>query len=309
MPKIANKNCDETLPTCGRCERSGRWCDRTIPLKIRAVQRSTRSHDQKDVDETEPGFAIAVGEPSVELQSEEIAQCFEHYLRVLSPWYDLNDLDNNFRRVVGKRALWNSLLFSAVIAFAAIHQSKTGRAALKTLAESYHTCCLRLLIGLDEADAAIVNGTALAATCLLRSYEILAEEEDPNRHLYGAFSLMPPLSSTIPRDPFLRAGLWNYLREDITFSLINECPLKVDVGQVDLDLGRDDDHANQITLLLASLINAESADSGGPLGELRMAIEHWRSHLPFQAYHESDGGTFPRIQMVQECHGKSTTLI
>ncbi len=119
---------------------------------------------------------VDIDEPIVELQSEEIAQCFEHYLKVLAPWYDLNDLDSTFRSVVGKRALENGLLFSAIIAFAAIHQSKTGRAALKNLAEKYHTCCLRSLIGLDEGDAAIADGTVLAATCLLRSYEILAGE-------------------------------------------------------------------------------------------------------------------------------------
>ena len=152
-------------------------------MKIRPVRTVTNEHVHKNVDGSEQSSAVAVDKPSVELQSEEIAQCFEHYLKVLAPWYDLNDLDSSFRSIVGKRALWNSLLFSAVIAFAAIHQSKTGRSALKTVAEGYHTCCLRLLIGLDEADTAIVDGTALAATCLLRSYEILSGESTQTRYL------------------------------------------------------------------------------------------------------------------------------
>jgi hypothetical protein len=115
---------------------------------------------------------------------------------------------------------------------------------------------------------------------------------------------MPSLASSVPKAPLLRAGLWNYLREDITFSLINECPLKVDVGEVNIELTRDDDHANRITLLLARLINTAFKPPRGALGELPQAIEYWYSQLPFRAYHESDGGTFPRVQMIQDCHGE-----
>jgi hypothetical protein len=165
---------DERLPTCGRCERTGRWCDRTIPLKIRVRTVSRGNGQQKAEERAEQGSPFAAEEPIAELQSQEIAQCFEHYLKVLAPWYDLNDLDNSFKSVVGKQALRSSLLLSAIVAFAAIHQSRTGRAGLKVLAESYHARCLRLLIGLEQADSAISDGTALAATCLLRSYEIMA---------------------------------------------------------------------------------------------------------------------------------------
>ncbi len=120
---------------------------------------------------------------------------------------------------------------------------------------------------------------------------------------------MPPLSSTLPKEPLLRAGLWNYLREDITFSLINECPLKVDVGRVKLELSRDDDYANQITLLLTRVINAVFVGREEFPGELKVALVDWRNHLPFQAYHESDEGVFPRIQMVHDSHGKSCQTI
>lgn len=115
---------------------------------------------------------------------------------------------------------------------------------------------------------------------------------------------MPPVSSTLPEEPLLRAGLWNYLREDITFSLINECPLKVDIGRIHVELRRDDDYANQITLILTRVINAAFVTSQEIPEELRVALQGWRSQLPFHAYHESDGGVFPRIQMVQDCHGE-----
>ena len=118
------------------------------------------------------------------LQSNDVAHCFEHYLRVLAPWYDLNDLDNSFRGLVGKLALHSSLLLSAIVAFAAIHQSKTGQAGIRLLAERYHARCLHLLIGLGAYDVVITDGTALAATCLLRSYEILAGKYANDAHCF-----------------------------------------------------------------------------------------------------------------------------
>ncbi|KIW23954.1 uncharacterized protein PV07_09700 [Cladophialophora immunda] len=287
MAKIASKNCDEKLPTCSRCERSGRWCDRTAPLKIQGQKNN--SVERFD-------------EPRVRLQNEEIAHYFAHYLKTLAPWYDLNDLRQAFKGIVGSRAQQSSLLLSAVIAFAAIHKSRTCHAVPKSLAERHHAHCLRLLIGITETSPEIKDGTALAATCLLRSYEILAEEEDPNRHLFGAFSLIPSLSCSLPDEPLLRAGLWNYLREDITFSLINRCPLKIEVGAIDIELCRDDDYANQITILLARVINAAFADGSELLVDLQSAISAWNLSVPFQPYHESHEGVLPKIQMVEDCH-------
>jgi hypothetical protein len=169
---------DEKLPTCGRCERSGRWCDRTAPLKIRAAKGAVKGDGKRSRGDVVDQDAAGVSDegPVEMLQSDEIAWCFEHYLKVLAPWYDLNDFDNSFRGVVGQMALRSRLLLSAIVAFAAIHGSKTGRVGLRPLAESYHVRCLHLLIALDESDTAITDGTALAATCLLRSYEILAGE-------------------------------------------------------------------------------------------------------------------------------------
>ncbi|OQV08298.1 Fungal specific transcription factor domain-containing protein [Cladophialophora immunda] len=314
MAKIASKNscrtcrlrklkCDEKLPTCSRCERSGRWCDRTAPLKIQGQKNvRKRTNGAKGTDSIEQNSVERFDEPRVRLQNEEIAHYFAHYLKTLAPWYDLNDLRQAFKGIVGSRAQQSSLLLSAVIAFAAIHKSRTCHAVPKSLAERHHAHCLRLLIGITETSPEIKDGTALAATCLLRSYEILAEEEDPNRHLFGAFSLIPSLSCSLPDEPLLRAGLWNYLREDITFSLINRCPLKIEVGAIDIELCRDDDYANQITILLARVINAAFADGSELLVDLQSAISAWNLSVPFQPYHESHEGVLPKIQMVEDCH-------
>ncbi|KAJ4676159.1 hypothetical protein HRR93_004058 [Exophiala dermatitidis] len=302
MAKTVSKNCDEALPICGRCERSGRFCDHSKPIKIR-VQKNVarRRKNSTPVLASDHDPEVSLQDPRKALQDEEIAECFEHYLKVLSPWYDLNDHDSTFGAVVAEQAQQNPLLLSAVVAFAAMHKARTGHSSFMPVADRYHNQCLRLLIGLHDYDAATKDGTALAATCLLRSYEILAEEEDPNRHLFGAFSLIPALTFEFPSEPVLRAGLWNYMREDITFSLVNGCPLKIDMGNVDINPSRDDDYANQATLLLARIINAVFLDQHAVVEQLREALESWKSSLPFRPYHQSDGVVFPKICFIRDC--------
>jgi hypothetical protein len=73
-------------------------------------------------------------------------------------------------------ALDESLLFHAVIALSAMHVSQTTAPSARAIAETYHRRCIRQLIDLDPEDALIERGVALAVTCLLRSYEILAGE-------------------------------------------------------------------------------------------------------------------------------------
>lgn len=166
---------DEGTPVCARCERSGRWCDRTMPLKIRFQKNISGLRENADLADS-TGPAIENEEPRSILRNEQAAGLFEHYLQVLASWYDLNDLDCAFARIVGREAQHSHLLLNAVLAFAAIHKCRTGQSALKELADGYHNRCLRLLIGLRQSDEALSDGTALAATCLLRSYEILAGE-------------------------------------------------------------------------------------------------------------------------------------
>ncbi|KEF52445.1 uncharacterized protein A1O9_11686 [Exophiala aquamarina CBS 119918] len=313
---------DEGTPVCGRCERSGRWCDKTGPLKIR-VQKNVggQKGDRNKINGTVTVTEVDE-ELRVTLQSDQTAQLFEHYLKVLACWYDLNDFDCSFARIVGREAQHSDLLLNAVLAFSAMHKCRTGQSSLKGLAESYHARCLRLLIRLQQSDQETSDGTALAATCLLRSYEILAgewsgqvrarevsvtdqlEEDDPNRHLFGAFSLLPDLSSTLPSKPLLLAGLWNYLREDITFALINRYPLKTNIGSVRIGVYRDDDYASQITLLLARVINKVFLDIEDDGVTLRKELSEWRSSLPFEPYHEtSQDEGFPRILMIHVCQG------
>ncbi len=99
---------------------------------------------------------------------------FHHYITEIAPWYDLSDYSLHFGTKVPELALDNGLLFSAIVALSAIHVANTSAPTARVAAEFYHSCCIRFLIGLDGAALAVMGGAALATTCLLRSYEILA---------------------------------------------------------------------------------------------------------------------------------------
>lgn len=75
--------------------------------------------------------------------------------------------------MVPVRALTNPILFKALIAFSACHQSRVN-GKFKDLAKLFHTSCvMELLAALEEARPLDVQGDYLSATCLLHSYEIL----------------------------------------------------------------------------------------------------------------------------------------
>lgn len=191
------------------------------------------------------------------MQPQDVARYLKHYIDKLAPWYDLSDHGRLFATKVPQQAVNRPLLFSAIIAFAAIHISLTSVATVRTAANFYHSRCIKLLIALSEAEVQAADGVPLAAACLLRSYEILAEDADPNRHLSGAYALAANVPIAVSERCLLRAGFFNYLREDITFSLMNRQPLKIDTSSIPTvyDAVEDEDHLNVISLHLARIIN------------------------------------------------------
>jgi hypothetical protein len=108
------------------------------------------------------------------LEDAKIALFFDHYITSLASWYDLSDASLSFATNVPHLALRQPLLFDAVIALSAMHLHTTTRnQGHRAVAESYHQRCVRRLIELQRDDELVSGGVALAATCLLRSYEIL----------------------------------------------------------------------------------------------------------------------------------------
>ncbi|KAI1077049.1 hypothetical protein F5B20DRAFT_303842 [Whalleya microplaca] len=297
--------CDEGLPICQRCAKAGRYCDRSErPLQLRrsSVKRSSNR-------------ALVIDTPRKALEKPETANYFHHYIVDLALWYDLNDALSTFATKVPVIALDEPLLFSAIIALSAMHVSKTTAPSARDAAESYHTNCIRLLIELDAEDARVTRGVALAATCLLRSYEILDEEVDPNRHLQGAYSFASQRHSLPDQlsERLFAAGFWNYLREDITFSLFDHCRLKMDLGPIpDLTVFlTDNDHLNAITLILGRIINVTIGESTNTTeakwNMLLVLVRVWLSNLPphFEPFSRAPVpllSKLPSVRILQDCH-------
>ncbi|UNI18443.1 hypothetical protein JDV02_004711 [Purpureocillium takamizusanense] len=278
MPRVYNKEGDEVRPVCGLCSSKGLFCTRSEkPVTFIPQQgpSSKRKHvavveeEEKVTREGEqPDIAVA-SSPRVALARADTAAALHHYVSAIAAWYDLGDPARHFATVVPLLALEEPLLFCGVVAVAAMHLGKTtttattktaGARAALAMAGVYHAECVARLIALGEGSALLENGVALATVCLLRSYEILDEEIDPNRHLQGAYSLASRrgLLNDAPNALFT-AGFWNYLREDISFSLFQGCPLKMDLNGVVVppgDAALPPGHLHAASLILGRVINA-----------------------------------------------------
>ncbi|KAL9469227.1 hypothetical protein ACSS6W_010921 [Trichoderma asperelloides] len=319
MPRALNNAGDEATPVCGQCRKSGRYCAR-----LRKSSRFLAYSYQSGTGSLSKEAAEKRKFPSPEnprdaLQSPDVAWYFHNYIAEPAKWYDLGDASRLFATRVPELALDEPLLFSAIIALSAEHVSQTTKSKpAKAVAEFYHGHCVHRLILLDEKTELLRNGVALAAVCLLRSYEILNEDIDPNRHLQGAYSLASCEDSIAASPPgsLLAAGFWNYLREDITFSLFEGCPLKMDVTMAAApSLTGDQDQLHSMTLILGQTINkAFGHQISEPEWErLVSMVQTWLDKLPSnvnpfsrsQSVTPSAVGELPYFWFLQDFHASA----
>jgi len=146
----------------------------------KALREPVNAENEQGSDEVAAAKASVSSPPHVALQNPLIAGLFRHYIDFLAPWYDLNDTQALFGTLVPTRSLHNSVLFRAIIAFSVCHQSRvTGN--FLGLGPLYHAACVKdLLVVMDNIQPEF-QGDYLAATCLLRSYEILNGESSSIR--------------------------------------------------------------------------------------------------------------------------------
>lgn len=140
---------------------------------------------------------------------------------------------------------------------------------------------------------------------------------DPNRHLWGVYSMASHqgfLTGPLPRD-LLAAGFWNYLREDITFSLFETCSLKMSLREVSLPAAHDtdEDYLNTASLILGKIINVafDQVTNVGECESMLYMVREFIAVLPSRAYPYSMGTEgagagfhFPAIRFLRPCHGK-----
>ncbi|KAF5509535.1 Kanamycin B dioxygenase [Colletotrichum fructicola] len=320
--RVRKIKCDEAVPICQRCVKANRYCDRSAAPS----QFHNKTPEGEETSRLTSGFTtpFALGtfpsptKPRDALLNPSVARYFHHYITDIAPWYDLSDSSHTFATRLPEIALENSLAFAAILALSAVHISQTTAPSAKAAAEFYHGHCIRILIDLKDDEHGEVNtqGLALASVCLLRSYEILSEEIDPNRHLRGAYSLAAYRSPLIDYlgSGLRTAGFWNYLREDITFSLFQRCPLKIDLDQMPLPSQHHTDHSylNTVSLILGRIINAcfSSTIAEQTWTVLFDMLRSWSADLParFRPFSKEDRGlglSLPSIWMLRDCHASA----
>ncbi|GAB1198549.1 hypothetical protein APSETT444_007872 [Aspergillus pseudonomiae] len=124
---------------------------------------------------------VSTKDPEKALRDPQIAAIFRYYIEHLAGWYDLNDRKRHFGDIVPSCARKNSLLLSAILAFAAASQSSSFlEKDLWDVAESYHLESVQALLQLTENPDEFRTGETLAAICLLRSYEIISRAYLPD---------------------------------------------------------------------------------------------------------------------------------
>lgn len=83
----------------------------------------------------------------------------------------------------------------------------------------------------------------------------------------------------------MRAGFWNYLREDITVALMEKRNLMIELNDLRPPLERngDDDFANHVTYILGRIINYCLRNDEISMSEwqpLKEELENWNMSLP-----------------------------
>lgn len=270
--------------------------------------------------------------PKLALENQVIAILFRHYIDFLAPWYDLNDSQNLFSTLVPRRAMDNLILFKAVIAFSACHESRTsGR--YQDLGRVYHAACIGDLLKVLNDIQPEMQGDYLAATCLLRSYEILNGQLSSSRHfqmliisgdtrqqqhLLGAYSFASSANINLSQRGLSQSGTWNYLREEITMALELRRPVRMGTGFefVPSENMTDDMWSNYISYILAKVINFCFDDMGtrtlehrgASWQELETEVSTWRSNRPlsFNAFSTASkyGNAFVSLWLLSPWHGK-----
>ena len=134
---------------------------------------------------------------------------------------------------------------------------------------------------------------------------------DANANLFGASTLVPAEPPALDDRSLVAAAFLNVLRQDITYSLIHDCPLRVNIDATTLRIEhpRQDRLANAVTLLLAREISWHFQPTSGSVaereitrGSLDQDLKAWRSSFKAKPFCDQvDQRTwFPRIQMLED---------
>ncbi|KAF2169398.1 hypothetical protein M409DRAFT_52646 [Zasmidium cellare ATCC 36951] len=320
--------CDETRPSCQRCARGKRICEYSSFEEQEANLAS--NHDGADNENrasprpqpptvghpsaTSPPFRQSLESLSTTVSALELDclgsdhtslpvpsrpcsdrllfRLFSHYTEVVAPWLALTDPDQHFRHVVPHEAFSFPILFNAIIALSAqqlhmLHGLDIG------IADLFHQRCIVALIAALSHQVLAADGRVLAATVILRMFEMLRQTDnrDPQHHLLGSCSLVELPTEEGNFHELRVAAFWVYLRQDVHMAERHQrCTLlNLNHSFVNIE-GRlwlnncDDNPANHVTCLFARTLNycfASAAERDDhEFNALTNELDNWFGSLP-----------------------------
>src|SRR6202022_4352898 len=154
------------------------------------------------------------------------------------------------------------ILLNALLCFSSKHMSNIpGSGVDPSVADAYHSECVSAMIPMLHDETGILDDSLLAATVLLRMYEIMKGMGggDNQYHLWGASSLVSIQKINVHTRNLRHTAFWAFLRQDVTIALATNQPTKLDLGScgVELEFSEVDDDIwpNRMTFLLAKTVN------------------------------------------------------
>ena len=119
----------------------------------------------------------------------------------------------------------------------------------------------------------------------------------------------PELLQTSEDTLLMASAFWNFLREDITFSLYEECPLKLELDHMPIPSNMvDHDGLNTLSLLLGRTINAMFG-YGFIEDEWETLLQSANSTfenfpISFRPFSKNFDNPLPTVLFLQEVHGE-----
>ncbi|KAI9753811.1 MAG: hypothetical protein M4579_004992 [Chaenotheca gracillima] len=249
--------------------------------------------------------------------NKEVYRLLQYYVEVVGPWLDLADSNRHFSRNVPEAAFQCPFLLHAILAFSAQQLHRLGSCNAVLADFYYHECLTSMIPMLQDLEVA-TDGKLLAATVILRMYEMLGPTgNDPQQHLIGSCALVELPSHNETDDGLRQAAVWIYLRQDTQMAERHRRQTILDLNNCffrgfDTTCPTDDDMwANRMVWTHARVINycfgPESERSMNGWESLSAEVDRWRRLVPssftplYYDDHASEGGNpFPSIWLLGE---------
>lgn len=165
-------------------------------------------------------------------------------------------------------------------------------------------------------EAGILDDALLAATVLLRMYEIMkGMGEDHQYHLWGASSLVSIQKINVNTRNLRHTAFWAFLRQDVTIALATNQPTKLDLESCGVELQftevDDDIWTNRMTFLLSKTVNfcfGPEEKTMERWSALKGEVDLWKERAPasFKPFytqpHGVHGEPFPAIWLLFPWH-------